>query len=65
MDYPLDVDRVAWQLISRYGDTSAKVAFRHCLDCTIQGNETGAREWKLVVRRIIDLQFAEPEGEPH
>ncbi len=65
MDCLLDIDRVTWQLISHHGDESAKVAFRHCLDCTIQGDEVGAQQRKLVVRRIVDLQFADPEGQLH
>lgn len=65
MDYPLNIDRAAWQLIRRYGDESAKIAFRLCLDSTIRGDEIGASQWKLVIKWIVDLQFNEPEGMPH
>lgn len=65
MDYPLDIDRAASQLIRRYGDESPKIAFRLCLDSTIRGDEIGASQWKLVIKWIVDLQFNEPEGMLH
>jgi len=65
MDCPLDIDRASWQLIRRYGDESAKIAFRLYLDSTIRGDEIGASQWKLVIKWIADLQFNEPEGMLH
>lgn len=62
--YP-DIDRMAWFLVRRYGDDSAKVAYSRQQRCAERNDEAGAGTWKLVVRKIAELHFAPPRGPLH
>ncbi len=62
---PLNIDRAAWFLVRRYGDDSAIVAFRRAQMSALQNNKVAEGEWRLVLRKIIDLHFAKPDGPGH
>lgn len=62
MPEPLDIDRAAWFLIRRHGDDCAKVAFQRAQWCRHRGDEAGARVWKLVVEKVVQLHFSTPRG---
>lgn len=62
MTKPLNIDRAAWFLIRCYGDDCAKAAYQRLLNCQGSGDKTGAGEWKLVMRRVVELHFCSPKG---
>ncbi len=65
MPKPLNIDRAAWFLIRCYGDDCAKVAYQRFLNCTGSGDDVGAHEWKLVMKRAVELHFSERKGRLH
>jgi hypothetical protein len=61
----LDIDRAALFLMRRYGNDCAVVAFHRSRCCARQRLETAERDWRLVLRRVIELHFANPRGPVH
>ncbi len=65
MPKPLDIDRAACFLIRRFKDDCAKVAFQRSLNCRDRGDVVGADEWKLVMKRVVELYFSDRKGLLH
>ncbi len=61
----LDIDRTALFLMRRYGNDCAVVAFHRSRCCARRKLETAEREWRLVLRRVIELYFDNPRGRLH
>ena len=57
---PLPIDRAAVLLIRRFGDDCAIIARRRMAACLARGDHLTALEWELVLRRVVELHFAEP-----
>jgi len=64
---PLDVDRAAWFLIRRYGESrlAVAVASRRIAFCVDSGAESAAYEWCGVLRKIIELEAERGERSVH
>jgi hypothetical protein len=62
---PLDIDKAAVYLIKEFGEHSAAVACSRSYCCRCRGDETAAREWNAVMRRIVDLLFSQRQGPLH
>lgn len=59
------IDRAAWLLIRKFGDDSAIEAFRRSECCRCGGDALAAAEWRLVLRKVIQLHFDRPSGPSH
>jgi hypothetical protein len=64
MRAPLNIDRTAFVLISRYGDDGAEVALRRSRSCANRNDERAAAEWRLVIAKVNEL-LARRAGPPH
>ncbi len=65
MRAPLNIDRTAFVLISRYGDDGAEVALQRSRFCASRNDERAAAEWRLVIAKINELLAARQAGPPH
>lgn len=56
------IDQAAWLLIRKYGDCSAVEAFRRSQCCRQMGDEAAAAEWRLVMKKVVELHFQQRSG---
>ena len=61
----LDIDRPAVFLMRRYGNDCAMVAIDRSRCRARRKLKTAEREWRLVLRRVIELYFAKLRGPLH
>lgn len=65
MRAPLDIDRTAFVLLSRYGADGAEVALWRSEFCASRNDEIAAAEWRVVVSKINEILAVRPEGPAH